>query len=257
MTDLEFERLVDLHAGNARLGPGSDATTLAAFESTGLEHNSSLRVADIGCGTGASTLVLARALPARIVAVDLVPRFLEQLQGRAAAAGLADRIDTVEASMEDLPFDEESLDLMWSEGAIYLMGFEEGVRNWRRFLRPGGVMVVSELSWTSAERPAEIEAHWNREYPGIALPSAKIAALEAAGFAPLAHFMLDRSCWEDYLGPLERGFEAFLRRHGSDALSTALVEAERREIELFHRHGDWFTYGVYVARRVDASHRGG
>ena len=43
-----------------------------------------MRIADIGCGTGASTLVLAENLNAEIVAVDLHPKFLKVLTDRAA-----------------------------------------------------------------------------------------------------------------------------------------------------------------------------
>ena len=60
---------------------------------------------------------------AEIVAVDLFPEFLEVLQSRAQEAGLTGRIETLAASMDALPFEPESLDLIWSEGAIYNLGF--------------------------------------------------------------------------------------------------------------------------------------
>jgi len=130
--------LVDLHRDGPRQGPGSDAETLRALELTRLDRAAGLRVADIGCGTGASTLVLARQLlAAEIVAVDLSPVFLEVLAERAREAGLAGRIETMVGSMDSLPFAAESLDLIWSEGAIYNMGFAAGLASWRSFLRPG------------------------------------------------------------------------------------------------------------------------
>ncbi len=86
--DVIFRLLIDLHRDGPRQGPGSDAETLRALELTRLDHAAGLKVADIGCGTGASALLLARQLPAaEIVAVDLFPEFLEVLAERGPGSG--------------------------------------------------------------------------------------------------------------------------------------------------------------------------
>jgi methylase of polypeptide subunit release factors len=88
--------LVDLHRDGTRQGPGSDEETLRALELTRLDRAAELQVADIGCGTGASTLALASRLPsARIAAVDLFPEFLDILAERARAAGCSEQIETL------------------------------------------------------------------------------------------------------------------------------------------------------------------
>jgi cyclopropane fatty-acyl-phospholipid synthase-like methyltransferase len=69
---------------------------------SGLRNRRGLRIADIGCGTGASTLVLARELDAQIIAIDFLPAFLEALKERAAQAGFAERINAETASMDSL-----------------------------------------------------------------------------------------------------------------------------------------------------------
>lgn len=245
-----LDLLIDLHLAHDRQGPGADDQTLRALAMAEIQPRADLAVADVGCGTGASALVLARALGTRVTAVDAAGAFIDRLRERASAAGLGGRIDARVGRMEALEFAEGSLDLIWSEGAIYCMGFEAGVRAWRRFLRPGGVLAVSELSWTTAERPAEIEAHWTREYPEVGTPSAKVRVLEEAGYAPMGFFMLPARCWEGYYGPIERDLEAFVARHGGAAEAVAIAEGERAEIDLYRRFGEWFGYGFYVARRV-------
>ncbi|MEE4383855.1 MAG: class I SAM-dependent methyltransferase, partial [Pseudomonadales bacterium] len=139
----ELELLVDLHREGRRQGPGGDEETRLAITLSGLRGRKELRIADIGCGTGASTLVLARELDATVTAVDFLPDFLHQLEAAAEGERLSTRIETLAASMDELPFGERSLDAIWSEGAIYNMGFENGVRSWRRFLTPGGILAVS------------------------------------------------------------------------------------------------------------------
>jgi len=248
-----IDLLIDLHLHNPRQGPGDDAQTALALRLTGIDPAAPLRVADIGCGTGAATLALARLLPqAQITAVDFLPPFLAMLNEHAQAVGVADRITTLEASMDALPFADGAFDLLWSEGAIYNMGFENGVRSWRRFLKPGGLLVASELTWTTHTRPPELQAHWEREYPEVGTAADKIGVLERNGYAPQGYFVLPESCWlRDYYAPLRAGFSDFLDRHGHSEAARAVVAENEQEIALYEAHRAHFGYGVYVARRVE------
>lgn len=248
MTELEL--LVDLHRAQDRQGPGGDAETRRAMELAGLDRTRPLKVADIGCGTGASTVLLARELDAEITAVDFLPEFLRVLEQRAGDHGVADQVTTLACGMEDLPFGDGEFDVIWSEGAIYNMGFEAGVSAWRRHLKPGGKLVVSEITWLTASRPAEIQAHWEREYPQIDVASAKIGLLERHGYAPAGYFVLQPVCWlENYYRPLEGRFEAFSAKHGESDLARATIEANREEIELYEKFSRYYSYGVYIAQR--------
>ena len=75
----DLELLIDLHIDAGRQGPGSDEATRRAVSLAGLDESSALEIADIGCGTGASSLLLAKLLNARITAVDFLPAFLDRL----------------------------------------------------------------------------------------------------------------------------------------------------------------------------------
>lgn len=246
----ERHLLVDLHIDGDRQGPGSDEMTRQAISLTGLGQRPRLEVADLGCGTGASTIALAQELDAHITAVDLLPEFLARLDTGADRLGLADRITSMAASMDELDFPHGALDAIWSEGAIYSIGFEQGVRDWRPFLRPGGILAVSELIWLTHRRPAEIDAHWTSEYPEVATASAKMAVLEASGYTPIGYFPLPEACWLDhYYRPLQSRFAAFLDRHDHSPAATDTVAAERHEIDLYERFSAFFGYGFFIARR--------
>jgi SAM-dependent methyltransferase len=246
-----FSLMVDLHREGERQGPGSNDETLRALELTRLDGNAELNVADIGCGTGSATLVLASAMPnARISAVDLFPEFLEILKRRAVAAGYPGRIETLAESMDSLPFAEESLDLIWSEGAIYNIGFRKGVAAWRPFLKAGGVLAVSEITWLHADPAQEILEHWNSEYPEIATATEKIATLESAGYDLVGYFVLPPNCWIDnYYDPMEQRIPGFLARHTDEPDAYQVVEMERHEAQLYRRFRDCFSYGFYVVRK--------
>ncbi len=94
-------------------------------------------------------MLLARSLNAQITAVDFLPDFIEVLKASAENEGLTKKIDPLVCSMDSLQFDNEEFDVIWSEGAIYNMGFENGINDWKRFLKPGGWLVVSEITWTT------------------------------------------------------------------------------------------------------------
>jgi len=144
---MNYDLLIELHKGNKRQGHGSDEQTLQALRLAGLMDTlERLQVADIGCGTGASTLTLAENLNAEITAVDLFQDFLDILNAEAAERDLADKFTTLAGSMESLAFEDASLDTIWAEGSIYNMGFEKGVACFKRFLKPGGILVCSEIT---------------------------------------------------------------------------------------------------------------
>lgn len=246
----ELTLLADLHKAGLRQGPGSPDVTRRAMVLAGLDGSRPLEIADIGCGTGGASLELARMLDARITAVDFLPSFLDVLRQRAQAQGLG-RIITLEASMDALPFTDASFDVIWSEGAVYNMGFEAGASAWKRFLKPGGKLVLSEITWTTAARPQTITDYWTAQYPEIDTASAKLAVLERHGYRPEGYFLLPFCCWQEhYYGPLRERFPAFLDRHGHSPQAAAIVAAEEEEMALYQRYGQFYSYGMYVAAKV-------
>lgn len=248
MTALEL--LVDLHKSQERQGPGSKKDTIKALSFTNLSGKSGKAIADIGCGTGGQTLTLARHLEGHITAVDLFPQFLHPLQKQAKNLSLQNQITCLEASMDALPFEKEQFDLIWSEGAIYNVGFEYGIRTWKEFLKPGGYLAVSEITWISQNRPKAILDFWKQAYPEITTASNNIAKLENHGYTLAGYFYLQPDSWlKNYYEPLEASFESFLERHGHAALAVKVVNEHREEIELYKTYRDYYSYGFYVVRK--------
>jgi SAM-dependent methyltransferase len=211
-----------------------------------------LKIADIGCGTGASTLLLARLLNAQITAVDFLQDFLDVLEGRAENMGLSEKITPLCCSMDNLPFENEEYDVFWSEGAIYNIGFEKGVKDWNRYLKAGGRLVVSEITWITDSRPSELQKYWEGEYPEIDVASSKMGVLEKNGYSPIGYFILPEHCWlENYYRPMQNSFTGFLNRNGNSGGAHAVVEVENREIELYEKYKSYYSYGVYIARKLD------
>ena len=153
--------------------------------------------------------------------------------------------------MDSLPFNKGEFDVIWAEGSIYNMGFEKGANNWKQFLKPGGLLVVSEITWTTSSRPAAIQRHWEREYPEIGTAADKFSALERSGYSPVAYFSLPERCWLDnYYWPLQQRYADFLSRHEYSEEAQALLAIAEEEIALYEIYKAYYSYGMYIARKL-------
>ena len=248
--EFDFSLICEYFSALERQGPGSPAVTVQAL---GFVDNLSAasRIADIGCGTGGQTMVLAAHTPARITGIDLFPDFIDRFNANSRRHGVHDRVTGRLGSMDDLPFAEEELDLIWSEGAIYNIGFARGITEWRRFLKLGGYLAVSEASWFTRERPEEIDRYWHDAYPEIDLVSTKVGQMEQAGYVPVAAFVLPETCWTDHFyAPQAAAREQFLRKHAGNRAAADLVANERHEAELYQKYKQFYGYAFYIGKKL-------
>jgi ubiquinone/menaquinone biosynthesis C-methylase UbiE len=250
MTDLHL--LLQLHQHAERQGPGSEAETLQALRFLDLPTDRSLHVADIGCGTGASAILLAQHLNAHLTAIDLLPDFLKVLNEKAQEQGLTEQINTLEHTMENLPFGEEELDIIWSEGAIYTIGFERGITEWKKYLKVGGYLAVSEITWLTKVRPQEVEDFWTTAYPEIDTAAAKINLLEENGYTLVGYFYLDEKSWlNNYYHPMKARLNTLSTQHDGNDKVRQFVQAHQMEIGLYQTYKKYYSYGFYIARRSE------
>ena len=241
----DFSLIANFFCTLDRQGPGGDEQTLKALEFIN-PNRTGLRIADIGCGTGRQTEVLARHLDGTITAIDLLPEMITGLDVRMQKAGLNDKVTSIVGSMDNLPFADNSLDIIWAEGSIYNIGFERGLTEWRRFLKPGGAIAVTECSWLSAAQLPESE-FIRDNFPEIDTPSAKVRILENAGYAPLAHFALPAHCWTDnYYALVAARIPAFLQEQGHSAVAVQMANLMHEEREHYQKYGAYYGYVFYI-----------
>jgi serine/threonine-protein kinase HipA len=204
-------------------------------------------VLDLGCGPGRQTLVLARELGAPITAIDLHAPFLAELSAAAAAQGLASLVKTRAADFGALDDPPGSVDLLWSEGAIYVLGFAEGLRRFRPLLHVGSAVALSEATWLTEDPPEEPAAFWREAYPTMGTIASNCEAAERAGYAVRGTIVAPASAWwDDYYGPLNARIEALRHEASSDPdLARAIADTER-EIALYARFGDTYGYVFYL-----------
>jgi SAM-dependent methyltransferase len=236
-----------IHQDLPREAPGSDESTRRAFDMLPALPTPA-RILDVGCGPGAQTIALAQACQAEIIAVDTHQPFLDDLMRRAARAGVADRIQTINLSMSDLHF-EQPFDLIWSEGAIYIMGFENGLRAWKKLLKPGGLIAVTELSWIKPNPPEAARRFWTEAYPQMLPVEQNLTILSDAGYRPIGHFSLPESdWWAHYYNPMADRIQTLRAQYPNNAEAQAALDVEFAEIELYRQFSDWYDYHFYIGQ---------
>lgn len=242
--------ICDFFLNTERQGPGSPEVTLKALSFIDNLTDNSL-IVDIGCGTGGQTMVLARNAPGTITGLDFFSGFIDKFNNNARKLNLYDRVKGIVGSMDNLPFEKESLNLIWSEGAIYNIGFERGLTEWRTFLRTGGYIAVSEISWFTDERPAEIHDFWLEGYSEIDTIPHKVTQMQKAGYIPVATFILPENCWtEHYYLPLVKTRKIFLDKYAGNKMVEKLVEFQLHEEKLYNKYKAFYGYVFYIGKKI-------
>jgi SAM-dependent methyltransferase len=248
--------LYEVFAKLDRLAPSSAATTQRAL---GLvpDLDTRTRALELGCGCGSASLILAESLPGKLLAVDLHAPFIARLCERAVTLGLADRIDARVADMRQLAIAPHSIDLVWAEGSLYTIGFDDGLDLCHRMLAPGGVLAVSELVWLRDQPSPQVRAFYAEHYPQMRDRTELRAALQAAGtakggecpkptgFEVHAEFVLPRSDWDAFYDPLRERIAGFANR--PDPAARAAAAMLTNEIEIYERFGDEYGYVFFIA----------
>lgn len=248
--EFDFNLICDFFLNIQRQGPGSSEATLKALSFIDNLTDQSY-IADIGCGTGGQTMVLAQNTPGHITGLDLFPAFIDRFNTNAMELNLQDRVKGIVRSMHDLPFKDQELDLIWCEGAIYNIGFERGLNEWHKLLKSGGYIAVTESSWLTNERPAEIEDYCMPHFPEMDTISNKIAQIQKAGYMSVATFILPENCWiEHYFTPALKAQEMFLKKYAGNKTAEEFVTLQRYDAEMYRKYKEFYGYVFYIAKKI-------
>jgi len=248
--EFDVNLICEYYLGVERQGPGSPDATIKALSFTG-NLSEDAHIADLGCGTGGQTLVLANNTQCKITGVDLFPAFIEKFNLNAEAAGVNQRVKGVIGDMANLPFNKEELDVIWAEGSIYNIGFQRGLKEWREFIKTGGYVAVTEVAWFTDKRPAEIEDFWMDAYPEIDTIPNKIAQMQNAGYIPVASFILPEECWlEHFYNPQVKTREEFLLKYPGNETVAGFIESEKHEAYLYHKYKEYYGYVFFIGRKL-------
>lgn len=128
---------------------------------------------DAGCGIGLQTVLLAEVVgPAgHITGLDLSPEFLLRAEEIVKESGLSEQISFREGNVNELPFDDDTFDWLWSADCVGYPAVESPsiLKELARVVKPGGSVAI--LGWSSQQLLSGyplLEARLNTIAPGYA-----------------------------------------------------------------------------------------
>jgi ubiquinone/menaquinone biosynthesis C-methylase UbiE len=209
------------------------------------------QVLDIACGPGMQTLDLAELLPeATIRAVDLHEPFVEEANRRAASRGMTDRVRASRADMRLLEFPPAAFDLLWCEGAAYIMGVAKAFKSWRPLLKPGGKLALSEAVWLRSDAPEDVRRIWS-DYPDMGAVEACRALTRDCGYRMLGDFLLPEAAWWEYYEPMQQRLNLLAPKYAGDALAESILRESADEITSYRKYSRYYGYVFLVMMRDD------
>ena len=190
MTDTEPEyddvhmRFLELLWGDGYLSPGGPAEVERVLADVDLKDR---RVLDLGCGSGGITLYIAKHFhPRQIVGFDVELPVIEQARHRATDARLAGRVEFTQGPPGNLPFPDESFDVVFSKDAMVHVPDKNAIfAEIFRLLKPGGAFAASDWLISHDDAPtADMQAYIAAEGLsfGMASPRRYAEAMQKAGF---------------------------------------------------------------------------
>ena len=245
-----MDLIIETHVGLERQGPGSPEMVIKALSF--IDNNEKFsKVLDCACGAGGQTMVLAKNIPGKITGLDILPELINIFNGNAKKLNFQDRVNGIIGSMDNLPFQNEEFDLIWSEGAIDNIGFEKGLTYWYGFLKKNGYVTVTCPSWFTNERPAEIEKFWSSMGCELDTIADNISIMQKIGYVPIGSFILPEKCWTDnYFIHREAEDKKLLEKYTGNKNVEAYVNDNRYEEELFTRYNQYYGYVFYIGKKI-------
>jgi ubiquinone/menaquinone biosynthesis C-methylase UbiE len=245
-----IEYLYELCEALPRSGPGDNEHTRRAF-SVIPQRVECPFILDIGCGQGMQTIELAKISNGKIIALDNHQGFLDILMERAKNEGVEENITPQNMSMLDMDFEEKTFDIIWSEGALYFMGFQNGLERCHQLLKDKGCLAVTELVYTAANPPDDVVEFFDSEYPDIKNVQENLETIKNSNFNVISNFTLPESAWLDnYYLPMEKELPLLNEKYQGNEVALAVLASSKKEVDFYRRFSAFYGYEFFIMQKT-------
>ena len=245
-----IEYIYELCEALPRSGPGDNEYTRRAFNT--IPHPPKHPcILDIGCGQGVQTIELAKISKGQFVALDNHQAFLDILMDKAKTEGVEQAIIPKNISMLDMDFENEIFDIIWSEGALYIIGFHNGLKRCHQLLKPKGYLAVTELVYINPNPPSELVKYLEDEYPDIKHIEGIIKIINKEGFKLISNFTLPDTAWlNNYYLPMGKEIPRLIKKYQGNDLALSIIDGLKKEINFYRKYSNFYGYEFFVMQKA-------
>ena len=169
-------------------------------------------ILDVGCGSGIPTIEIAKLSKGHVTGIDIDENSLRILKRKIKDYGLKNQITVIRKSINNMDFQKESFDIIWSEGAVFVIGFENSIKNWRFYLKPKGFLVLHDEMRDKSK---------------------KLELIEKYGYKLIIQFDLSfETWWNEYFTPLEQLVKSYKKKYPNDSELNRELEKDQSEIDM-------------------------
>ena len=187
-------------------------------------------ILDIGCGTGVPTIELAKISNGQIIGIDINETSLNMLKRKIKELKLSNQVKVIKDSILNMDFPKESFDIIWSEGSVFVAGFENSIKRWYRFLKPDGFLVIHDENNDKNK---------------------KLGLIKKYGYLLIGQFEItDKLWWLEYYTPLELLIQKFRHNYPNDSELNNELNKDQIEIDKCKTNSIVFSSFFVIMQKV-------
>lgn len=195
-----------------------------------LPHIGEPQILDIGCGSGVPAIQLAKLSDGKITGIDIDQSCIDEFNKKIKQEGLTNRVKAINLSFSEMKFPDETFDIIWSEGVIGKLHFEDELKNWRRLLKQNGYLVIHYQISAVSESLSRIPSFGYVLVDTISLPSG--------------------AWWAEFYKPIEEKMCFLFQKYQSDPDASKLLKMLQHEIAMVKKSPDDFDTAFFIMKKV-------
>jgi len=213
--------------------------------------NKDKKVLDVGAGKGVTPCYLAEKYKCEVVGIDHSEKMIEEARKRAKKKGLEERVSFRKADVYNLPFDDESFDIIIAECTTTMFDMEVAFPEMFRVLRHGGAIGDLEMIWRKEPTEKilkEVRELWG-DYSTKTLKEWR-AFLERIGFVDVIVVDFSETMADmDTMMKKMLGFCGMLKLTFKMMLNSPLRRAMKEYERFFKEYQEYLGYGYFIGWR--------